>query len=397
MIKLSDYPVIIPTGGEGKRLKPFTKDRSKAVVPLFNNAPITEINILNLARDLGLRDFIFGVKGYQNYLDLYSYYQGGFGWSSKMGIEPQVHFHYQNPNYEDLGGADSVLYNIKKFDINKPIVVFQNDNIFSPSDLSPLIKFSETTDYDISIGLTKVKNPAEYGLVNLTKDVNTITNFSEKMGDNAPKNALVNTGVYIIKPKAFNQLFKEFGWDVLPKFANEKRLGGFLFKQPWLDFGSAKLHQKSFQKILNNNFEYILPYLKRTSIKINNTNAWVRGRGPQSLILNENIRSLIAKKKIKIKGNIIIGRDCMIGDGVYLESCSIGDMSTIEKGAKISHSNIMDAWQIGQNVKIENSTLGRCGSVADYSQIKNSFLGDNVYVGSKKLIKNKIVLKGKKI
>lgn len=396
-MKLADYKVIIPLGGQGKRLKPFTKNRSKGLVPIFNNVPITEINIFNLARDLGLRNFILGVNGYQNYLDIQLYYQGGYGWSSKMGITPQVHFHYQNPNYEDLGAADSVLYNIKKFDIKKPIIVFQNDNIFSPSDIKLLWQFSLSSNFDFIIGLSRVDNPAEYGLVEFNNKTGRVTSFLEKPKTTNKGKSLINTGVYLIKPEVFDLLNIDFGNITIPKLIKQRRVGGLIFKKPWLDFGSSNLHQSSFQTILNNNFEYLLPFLHRTSKRIKNTNVWVRGRGPQSLELNINITNAILRKKVAVKGRVLIGRDCMMGENVYLESCSVGDMATINGGTKIIKSNIMDACQIGQGVEIEKSTLGRCVSVADYSKIKNSFLGDNVLVSSGKTVENKMVLKGQKI
>ncbi|MFC1600578.1 sugar phosphate nucleotidyltransferase [Patescibacteria group bacterium] len=397
MSKLKDYQAIIPLGGDGKRLKPFTKDRSKAVVPLFNNFPITEVGIFNIAKKLGIREFILGVNGYQNYLDIQLYYQGGFGWSNKMGIKPQVHFHYQNPNYNDKGSADSVFYNIRKFDITKPVIVFQNDIIFSPADLYSLVRFSEENNFDFVIGLTQLEKPEEYGLAKLSSNKKTIEKFIEKPENILAKNVLINTGVYVIKPQAFKDLQEDFGKDVLPKLVKTRKLGGYIFKDTWLDFGSAKAHHRSFQNILNQNFSYLLPFLKRTAKNVPNTDIWIRGLGPQSLKLNENIKTSIENRKITTKGKVIIGNDCMIGDNTFIKSSSIGDMTVIKSGTKIIESNIMDAWQIGENVKIEKSTLGRGGAISNYTRVKLSFLGDNVVIGSEKTIDNKVLTKHSRV
>ena len=58
---------IIPTGGDGKRLRPFTETRSKPLVPILNNFPILELILYSLTYGAGLRNFIFGVKGTRHY------------------------------------------------------------------------------------------------------------------------------------------------------------------------------------------------------------------------------------------------------------------------------------------------------------------------------------------
>lgn len=65
---LSDVKVIIPIGGEATRLRPLTVETSKATVRLLNR-PLIEYSILELAKQ-GIKEFIFGVRGYVNYRSL---------------------------------------------------------------------------------------------------------------------------------------------------------------------------------------------------------------------------------------------------------------------------------------------------------------------------------------
>ena len=51
---------VILAAGEGKRLRPFTEDMPKVMLPVANK-PILEWNLLN-AIDAGLKDFIFVVS-----------------------------------------------------------------------------------------------------------------------------------------------------------------------------------------------------------------------------------------------------------------------------------------------------------------------------------------------
>lgn len=99
---------------------------------------MVEIAILTLARQ-GVKNFIFGVKGYVNYKSLHDYFQDGIGLSEKYGITPRIHIKYQ-PNEEDCGSADSVRLNIDYYGLNNPIIGVQGDNIFN-IDLRDFIRF----------------------------------------------------------------------------------------------------------------------------------------------------------------------------------------------------------------------------------------------------------------
>ena len=102
--------VIIPVGGKATRLLPLTAETSKACLRLLNR-PLVEFTLLQLANQ-GIRHFIFGVKGYTNYRDLYDYFESGIGFSARYNIKPRIHIKYQ-PNVPDIGSADSARINMQ--------------------------------------------------------------------------------------------------------------------------------------------------------------------------------------------------------------------------------------------------------------------------------------------
>ena len=108
--------VIIPVGGKATRLLPLTAETSKACLRLLNR-PLVEFSLLSLAKQ-GIRNFIFGVKGYTNYRDLYDYFESGYGFSARYNIKPRIHIKYQ-PNVEDLGSADSARIKYQNFNFSK--------------------------------------------------------------------------------------------------------------------------------------------------------------------------------------------------------------------------------------------------------------------------------------
>ncbi len=129
--------VIIPVGGKATRLLPLTAETSKACLRLLNR-PLVEFSLLSLANQ-GIRNFIFGVKGYTNYRDLYDYFESGYGFSARYNIKPRIHIKYQ-PNVDDLGSADSARINMDYYELNNPVFAVQGDNIFDVN-LKSLLDF----------------------------------------------------------------------------------------------------------------------------------------------------------------------------------------------------------------------------------------------------------------
>ena len=147
---------MIPVGGEAKRLKPMTAEVSKAVVRIFCK-PMVEFAVADLAQQ-GVKNFVMGVKGYVNYVSLMDYFKDGLGLSTDYGIYPQVHIKYQ-PNFEDVGSADSVRINMEYFDIDGPVIVVQGDNLFD-LDLCEDLSDSASTAEEILMRLRlRAENP----------------------------------------------------------------------------------------------------------------------------------------------------------------------------------------------------------------------------------------------
>lgn len=389
MTKLSDLWVILPIGGEGVRMRPYTENRSKALVPLVNHFPQTEFALYGLAADLNLRHFVFGVKGYRNYLDVQSYYQGGAGWSAKLGLSPQVNFQYQNPSYHDQGSADSVLYNLIKFNLNRPVIIVPSDNLFAPADLAAMWQVAARSRLPFFIGLSRSDHPEKYGCAGLDQN-SKIARFFEKP-KNPPDGCLVNTGIYIIKPAAFSYLKGDFGTDTLSELLRRRLLGGFEFSRPWYDFGSLDIYLDSFLKLLTSDFARIEPFIRRIYRRVPGTEVWIRGLDYHSGPIRNRLTARIKKGRITTSGRVLIGRDCTIEDGVTLENCSVGDLTIIEEGSVIRESNLADAWHIGTGVTIERSVLGRNGLIADYCRLTDSFLGDDINLGNNRTLTGQVI------
>ncbi len=413
MGEVDNLRVIIPVGGEAKRLKPLTCEVSKALVRLLNR-PLVEIAIVKLARQ-GVRHFIFGVKGYVNYRALYDYFQDGVGLSAKYGINPRIHIKYQ-PNREDFGSADSVRINMEYYEIDSPVVGVQGDNIFD-IDVADFLMFHKERNALMTIGLVHVENVEDYGVVGMDKDFR-IQRFVEKpKKEEAPSN-LANTGIYLLSPeikKVFNEpkvkemLEKnrrlDFGLDLIPYLVNSKApVYGYILKGEWHDVGTPQRYLNAMLRILHSGARG-LDIEGRIS---DESNVWIQGHSPEALKRREEILEKIRSGKITVEGSALIGRHCSIGEGTIIRDACIDNYCIVGKNVVIERSAIMDRAMIEDGAEIRDSIVGRHvrvkSSLNDPTKIVGvSVIGDDIVLGegceiiSTKIYPHKIIPSGRRM
>ena len=361
--------VIIPVGGKATRLLPLTAETSKACLRLLNR-PLVEFSLLSLAAQ-GLRHFIFGVKGYTNYRDLYDYFESGIGFSARYNIKPRVHIKYQ-PNVDDLGSADSVRINMEYYDINTPVFAVQGDNIFD-INVKDLIQFHKEKCALMTIVLREVENVEGLGIADIDK-TNRIRCFVEKpLPKDAPSN-LANTGLYVVSPE-IKQVFKEkgvkqiveekhrldFGYDFIPYVTQTGRpVYGYTLKGNWFDVGTPKNYLEAMKNLLHGGFSMLTDFGGRISP---DQQLWVQGESSDAEKRRNEIVKKIKRGKIDIEGAVLIGRHCQIDDGVRIVNSCIDNYTRISKGAVVENSAVMDRVIIGENAQVLDSIVGRHSTV----------------------------------
>ncbi len=382
--------VIIPVGGQALRLRPLTAEVSKAVIRLLNR-PIVEIAMANLARQ-GVKNFIFGVKGYVNYKSLFDYFGDGRGFSSYYAIEPRAHIKYQ-PRVDDVGNADSVRINMDYYDITDPVVGVQGDNIFDV-DVKELIKFHEQKDAVMTIGVTAVDDVSEYGVAKLDKDMRVMGFVEKPKKEEAPSN-LINTGVYFLSPK-IREIFQEeqvknmikagrldFGLDFIPYLLKrDYPIYAYPIRGQWYDIGSPNKYLETMQKLL----KVEEPWLPKGNQIAADASVWVQGESAESIKRAKEIENKIKIGKIKVEGSVLIGRHCSIGDNVYIKDSSIDNYTIIGDGSVIENSAIMDRVFIGKAAQIRDSIVGRHAEILSSETAQTKIMGvsviaDDVRVG----------------
>jgi len=357
--------VIITVGGKAKRLLPLTAETSKACLRLLNRLLI-EFSLLSFARQ-GIQKFIFGVKGYTNYRDLHDYFGSGFGFSARYGITPRVHIKYQ-PNVDDFGSADSARINMEYYNVKDPVFAVQGDNIFDV-DVRELVDFHEKKEAMMTIALRKVENVEGLGIADVNKNMR-ISRFVEKPTPKEAPSDLANTGLYMVSPE-IRKIFKEkgvkkiikerhrldFGYDFIPYLIKTGRpVYGYTLTGSWYDIGTPQRYLEAMRDMLDGRFSSLTEFGGRISEE---ARIWVQGESKESMKRRREIIGKIKREKIEIKGSVLIGRHCKIGNDVRIVNSCIDNYTKIGKGVTIENSAVMDRAIIEEVAEIKESIVGR--------------------------------------
>ncbi|RLF52886.1 MAG: nucleotidyl transferase, partial [Thermoplasmata archaeon] len=172
---------IILAAGEGKRLRPFTEDMPKVMLPIANK-PILEYVINALAENK--IDNIVIVVGYKKE-SIMSYFGNGSKWN--INIEYAI-------QEKQLGTAHALLQ-AESFIKGNEFIVLPGDNVIDKESISRLISFSSP-----ALIIEESEIPSKYGVIEMEE------NFIKKIVEK-PKSAesnLISTGIYKFETNVFD-------------------------------------------------------------------------------------------------------------------------------------------------------------------------------------------------
>lgn len=229
---------IVLVGGEGTRLRPFTYELPKALLPIHGK-PMVQ-HVLDLLKSHGVTEIFLAI-----------YYKGDkikeyFGDGSKFGLNIK-YIVEKTP----LGTAGPLRL-AKKY-LNETFFIVWGD-ILSEIDLSDFMHFHNNNEGLATVALTSVEDPSRFGVAAMRGS--KIVEFVEKpQKNNAPSN-FINAGIAIMEPEIIEKYVPQKGkamveYDVYPKLANEGKLFGYPFEGKWLDTGTHEAYEKAIKEWKN--------------------------------------------------------------------------------------------------------------------------------------------------
>lgn len=300
--------VVVLAGGMGSRLRPWTNDVPKPLLPMLD-ATLLERVVEGVPPDLV--DEVIVAGGYK--VDLIRDY------FAKADVDFDVRI---VPEDEPLG-TGGALGNCR--DIISGRFACFNGDIVSSLNIAPMLEQHTKMGVKGTLALWEVKDPTRFGIVGID-DHNQVTQFKEKPKAEEVFSNLINAGSYLLEDDVFDIMPKRkhsLERDVFPVLAEEGSLGGFPFEGYFIDAGTpASWHDGVLRCIEERRFN-------KGSIS---QGSWHEGR------------RTIARNSMVQNGCIVAGevtdstllRGARIESGANVKNCLIGEGAIIGKDAQLS-------------------------------------------------------------
>ncbi len=227
--------VLILTGGEGVKLRPFTYEMPKALLPIHNK-PLLQHTIEFMAQN-GFKDIIISVGHLGEKIKNYFKDGSGFG----------VQITYIDQDKKESGTAQPLLQ-AKKLIGESPFILWYGD-VLAEADLFDMLDFHKSNKNVVTMGITSVEKSSDWGVVTLKGS--QIVEFNERPEKDYLISHLINAGIYIINAEIFGNIknnSKSLELAVLPKLAKEKNLSGYSLEGQWFDVGSLENYEKAVKE-----------------------------------------------------------------------------------------------------------------------------------------------------
>jgi len=357
---------IILAAGEGVRVRPLTRSRPKAMIPVANR-PIIEYVIDALLKN-GIREIVV-VVGYRK--EQVTRFLNGLDAPIDVVVQEK-----------QLGTAHALQCAESK--ITGDFLVLPGDNYIDP------LSVARIRDIPNAILVKEHPNPSNFGVVLLNNGL--VTDIVEKP-EHSPS-FMVSTGIYSLKKSFFTHIRGNDITDAIQAMIVAGEQIRAVPADDWQDAIFAWDLLKMNRRLLKN-----LPMAREGT-----ASRQTIIQGPVSIGKGTTIGP-----NTLITGPVVIGNDCTIGPNtVIMSNTSIGSRVILDPFTVIGNAIIMDDTVIGSHSRIIDTVVGERCTLADHTSISTTaglldiegctirsefgaVLGDNVTSGPFTVYKNGIV------
>jgi mannose-1-phosphate guanylyltransferase / phosphomannomutase len=352
---------VIMAGGEGTRLRPLTSNAPKPMLPLVNR-PMME-HIIDLLRQHEIEEIVVTVAFMANSIRNY------FGDGSEYGVR-MTYALEESP----LGTAGSVRNAMEQLD--DTFLVISGD-VLTDVDLGAIVRTHQERDALATIGLVRVENPLEYGIV-ITNDDGSIERFLEKPTWGQVFSDTINSGIYVLEPEIFDHIAPDvpvdFSSDVFPKLLEEGRtIIGAVCEGYWEDVGTLSAYVRAHKDILDHKVDVTVPGFEVADGVFVGSGAEVH---PDAQVV----------------GPAVIGDNCFVDAGARLGEYVVLGMGVRLRGnGELERTVVHDNAYLGESVKLRGTVVGRAADLRRNVRCEEGVvLGDEVFIGEDAVVSSDV-------
>jgi glucose-1-phosphate adenylyltransferase len=387
---------LIMAGGQGTRLYPLTKVRSKPAVPIAGRFRLIDIPISNCLHSDYRRIFVltqFASESLHRHIFL-TYRFDNFHNDFVTILSAQQTM--ENRDWYQ-GTADAVRQNLGFFEsLGDHVLILSGDHLYR-MDYRKFVDYHLASGADISISVMPVPEDhvREFGIMKIDgpgrimeftekpKDPETIGAFrvpegffAEREVDSRGRTHLASMGIYIFKTSVLREVlmsnaYEDFGRQIIPLAIRQKNVFGYLFDGYWEDIGTIP---SFFEANLN-----LTEPLPRFNFYDEDKPIFTHARFlPGSKILGSNVTNSILCEGSIIDGSFIsrsiVGIRSRIGDSCHIERAVIMGADYFESLEEIARNAAAGIPPIG---------IGR------ETEIRNAIIDKNARIGAGVRLLNK--------
>ncbi|NWI43955.1 GMPBA guanyltransferase, partial [Picathartes gymnocephalus] len=371
---------LILVGGFGTRLRPLTLSRPKPLVEFCNKAVL--LHQLEALRQAGVSHVVLAVSYMSDALEAAMREQ-----EQRLGIRISM-----SHEKEPLGTAGPLaLARDLLAEDGEPFFVLNSD-VICEFPFAALARFHRQHGGEGSLVVTRVEEPAKYGVVVCEADTGRICRFVEK-----PRvfvSNKINAGLYIFNPGILQRIqvrARVTGWatlgavppaqpcapslqlrptsiekEIFPAMAQDGQLYAMELQGFWMDIGQPKDFLTG-----------MCMYLQA-----------LRAQHPEKLHSGPGVvGNVLVDPSAKIGANCVIGPNVTIGAGVV-----------VEDGVRIKRCTVLEGARIRSHSWLESCIVGWSCSVGQWVRMENvTVLGEDVIVNDELYLNGANVLPHKSI
>ncbi|RCG26805.1 mannose-1-phosphate guanyltransferase [Sphaerisporangium album] len=343
---------VVMAGGEGTRLRPMTANQPKPLLPVVNR-PIME-HVLRLLKRHGFTETVVTVQF------LAALVRNYFGDGDELGMS----LHYATEEIP-LGTAGSVKNAADKLRDERFLVI--SGDALTDVDLTDMIRFHEENGALVTIGLKRVPNPLEFGII-IVDEHGRVQRFLEKPTWGQVFSDTVNTGVYIMEPEVLDEVAPgmavDWSGDVFPKLlARGAPLYGYVATGYWEDVGTHESYLKAQADALSGRVR-----LDADGFELS-PGVWVA-------------EGASVDPDAILKGPLYIGGYAKVEAGAELREYTVlGDNVVVKEGAFLHRAVVHDNVYIGPSAHLRGCVVGKNTDVMTGARIEeNAVVGDECVI-----------------
>lgn len=393
---MKDVVSLILGGGQGTRLYPLTKYRSKPAVPIGGKYRLIDIPISNclnsgLNRIYVLTQFL-SASLHQHITRSYNFDVFGGGFVEILAAQQTME---STRWYE--GTADAIRRNMQYIDLpgTREALILSGDQLYR-MEYEKLIETHRKNNADITIAVIPVERCAasSLGIMKLADD-GRVTAFVEKPktdelldqhrtpAASIEKNGiaakgreyLASMGIYLFKKEVLvehlrDPLNTDFGKHVIPTSIKERKVQGFLFDGYWEDVGTIAAY---FDASLLLTEEKPPFYFQSEDGPIFTRRRFL----PASKVMSATVK------------RALLSDGCLLQDGAHVEHSIIGVRSIIGKNATVKDCIIIGADRYEtDDERSRNTPAHPAIGIGDGSHVERAIVDKNVRIGRNVRIMN---------